>query len=425
MKRSGSLFLFQINMCDIKHPLRILLCCLWVVFHLLISSHAYAQHNQAHDDRAKLEKEKKENLQKIKEAQQILTETSTKKKSSIGQLHAINEQVKARESVIRSISLELDLLKSQIDEISSVITALEEDLVNLKKEYAHMVYAASKVNNSYDRLTFIFSAETFNQMFMRIKYLQQYSEARRNQVEQIQKVTQTLSSQRETIVGKRMEQKVLLDQQVNANKDLIALKAKQRSIIRELSQQEAELKKEVKERKGAIGRLDRLIADLVKEEIKESSKGKSSTKIELTESAKVVAESFEKSKSKLQWPVTSGFISQHFGYNPHPVMKNIMIPNDGIDIQTKQNAPVVAVFDGVVKTVASVPGMNKVVIVQHGDYFTLYARLKEVNVSTGQQLNASDVVGSVYTDPNGVSALQFQIWRNNEKLNPEPWLEKK
>lgn len=420
MKHSGSLFLFLINMSNIKCPLHILLCCL-----LFVSFHAYAQQDPSREDRAKLEREKKENLQKIKEAQQILSETSTKKQSSIGQLNAINEQIEARESVIRSISLELDLLKSQIDEISSVITALEEDLVNLKKEYAHMVYAASKVNNSYDRLTFIFSAETFNQMFMRIKYLQQYGEARRNQVEQIEKVTQTLSSQREAIVGKRMEQKVLLDQQVNANKDLIALKAKQRSVIRELGQQEAELTKEVKERKAAIGRLDRLIADLVKEEIKESSKGKSSTKIELTESAKVVAESFEKSKSKLQWPVNSGFISQHFGYNPHPVMKNIMIPNDGIDIQTKQNAPVVAVFDGVVKTVASVPGMNKVVIVQHGDYFTLYARLKEVNVSKGQQLNASDVLGSVYTDHNGVSSLQFQIWRNNEKLNPEPWLEKK
>lgn len=420
MKCSVFLFLFPKNMSTGKCSFSIALS-----FFLALALTAVAQKEKSSADRTKLEKEKKENLQKIKEAQQILTETSTKKKTSIGQLNAINEQIEARESLIRSISMELDLLKSQIDEISSVINALEEDLVKLKKEYAHMVYAASKISNSYDRLTFIFSAETFNQMVMRIKYLQQYSEARRNQVEQIQKVTQTLSNQREAIVGKRMEQKVLLDQQINANKDLLALKAKQRLVIRELVEQETELKKEVKERKAAIGRLDNLIADLVKKEIKETSKGKSSTKIELTASAKMLSESFEKNKSKLQWPVGSGFISQHFGYNPHPVMKNIMIPNDGIDIQTNQNATVKAVFDGIVKTVASVPGMNKVVILQHGDYFTLYARLKEVNVKRGQQLSASDVVGSVYTDNNGVSALQFQIWRNNEKLNPEPWLERK
>lgn len=420
MKRSVFLFPFLKNMHVGK-----CLSYIAVFIFLALASVATAQEDKSSADRAKLEQEKKENLQKIKEAQQILTETSSKKKSSIGQLNAINEQIEARESLIRSINMELDLLKNQIDEISSVINALEEDLVKLKEEYAYMVYAASKISSSSDRLTFIFSSETFNQMFMRIKYLQQYGEARRNQVEQIEKVTQTLSSQREVIVGKRMEQKVLLDQQINANKDLLALKAKQRSIIRELNEQETELKAEVNERKSAISRLDNLIADLVKKEIAESSQGRSSTKIELTASAKVLSDSFEKNKSKLQWPVSSGFISQHFGYNPHPVMKNIMVPNDGIDIQTSQDASVKAVFDGVVKTVASVPGMNKVVILQHGDYFTLYARLKEVNVKRGQQLSASDVVGSVYTDHNGVSALQFQIWRNNEKLNPEPWLEKK
>lgn len=422
MKRSVFLSLFQKSMRVSKQCLAIM--GVFFLFFSLTAGSATAQNSKS-ADRVRLEKEKKENLQKIKEAQRILSETSTRKESSIGQLNAINEQIGARESLIRSINMELDILKSQIDEISSVIIALEEDLVKLKREYAYMVYAASKTSNSYDRLTFIFAAETFNQMFMRIKYLQQYSEARRNQVEQIQKVAQTLLNQREVIVGKRMEQKVLLDQQVNANKELLALKAKQRAVIRELNEQETELKKEVSGRKAAISKLDNLIADLIKKEIKETSKGRSSTKIELNASAKALSESFENSRAKLRWPVNSGFISQRFGYNPHPVMKNIMVPNDGIDIQTNQNAQVTAVFPGIVKTVASVPGMNKVVILQHGDYFTLYARLKDVAVKRGQQLSASDVVGSVYTDSNGMSALQFQIWRNNEKLNPEPWLEKK
>ncbi len=418
MNRSVFLSLFPESMSASKRSILSGLLLCWAVL-------ATAQDQTPSADRDRLEREKKENLQKIKEVQQILTETSTKKKTSIGQLNAINVQIEARESLIRSISMELELLKSQIDEISSVITALEEDLVNLKQEYSHMVYAASKTSNSYDRLTFIFAAETFNQMFMRVKYLQQYGEARRNQVEQIEKVAQTLSSQRESIVGKRLEQKVLLDQQINANRDLMALKAKQRSVISELNAQETELKKEVNDRKKSISKLDNLIADLIKKEIKESSQGTSSTKISLNASAKALSDSFEENKARLSWPVNSGFISQHFGYNPHPVMKNIMIPNDGIDIQTNQDAEVKSVFNGVVKTVASVPGMNKVVIVQHGDYFTLYARLKEVNVHRGQQLATSDVVGSVYTDSNGVSALQFQIWRNSEKLNPEPWLQKK
>ena len=143
---------------------------------------------QTATDRTQLEQRKSENLQKIKEAQQILSETSNRKKSSLGQLNAINRQIEARESLITSINEEIEILETQIGEITGVIDALEQDLVNLKKEYAYMVYATQKTNNAYDRLVFIFSAASFNQMFMRLKYMQQYADARRNQVEQIQKV---------------------------------------------------------------------------------------------------------------------------------------------------------------------------------------------------------------------------------------------
>ncbi|MEK6481591.1 peptidoglycan DD-metalloendopeptidase family protein [Catalinimonas sp. 4WD22] len=377
--------------------------------------------------RSQLEQEKKETLQKIKEAQQILTETSSRKKTSLGQLNAINRQIEAREALIKSINEELELLKGQIREITGVIEALEDDLVRLKKEYAYMVYATSKTSNSYDRLMFIFSASTFNQMFMRIKYMQQYSEARKNQVEQIQKVKQTLTNQRNTLEGKEMEQQVLLDQQVMANKDLLALKTKQRSVVRDLNQQEAELRKELAQRQKDVEELDKLIANLIRKEIEKSNNDKTSDRVALTSSNEAVSTSFAQSKNQLNWPVNSGFISQKFGRNPHPIMKNIMVPNDGVDIQTIQNAEVRAVFDGVVKAITPIPepGDLKAVIMQHGEYFTVYSRLKEVNVKTGQELKASDSVGMVYTDGNGVSMLQFQIWRNSQKLNPEAWLQKK
>lgn len=290
-----------------------------------------------------------------------------------------------------------------------------------------MVYATQKTNNAYSRLMFIFSAATFDQMFMRLKYMQQYSEARKNQVEQIQKVKETLGNQKAALEAKQMEQQVLLDQQVMANKDLLALKAKQRSIIRDLNSQEAELRKELAQREKAVEELDQLIASLIRKEIEESNKNKNADKVALNSSNEAVSVSFEQSKNRLTWPVNSGFISQKFGRNPHPIMKNILVPNDGVDIQTVQNAEVKAVFDGIVKAITPIPepGDLKAVIMQHGEYFTVYSRLKQVNVKTGQQLTASDPVGMVYTDGNGVSMLQFQIWRNSQKLNPEAWLMKK
>ena len=401
----------------------------WIAICFLVGLPMLCAGQQSNDDRKKLEREKKENLQKIKEAQRILGETSSQRESTLGQLNAINQQIEARESLIQSINQEIDILSVQINEISSVITALEEDLINLKKEYAYMVYAASKNTNSYDRLMFIFSASTFNQLFIRIKYMQQYSQARQNQVEQIQKVRETLVSQKEAIEGKRMEQKVLLDQQTIASQDLIALKTKQRAVVRELSARETELKKEVDVRRKEIGKLESVIANLIKNEMKkEQATARSPTpEAVLTTAAESLSSSFAENKNKLGWPVATGFISQKFGPNPHPVMKNIMVPNDGVDIQTNRDAEVKAIFDGVVKMIASLPGPgnNKAVIVQHGEYFTVYSRLKQVAVTQGQALQINDSVGLVYTDGNGVSSLQFQIWHNQEKLNPETWLQRK
>lgn len=383
---------------------------------------------QTNDDRKRLERDKKENLQKIKEAQRILSETSSQRESTLGQLNAINQQIEARESLIKSITEEIDILNLQIGEVSSVINALEEDLVNLKNEYSYMVYAASKNTSSYDRLMFVFSASTFNQLFARVKYMQQYSQARKNQIEQIQKVKETLVSQKEVIEGKQMEQKVLLDQQTIASQDLLALKTKQRVVIRELGERASELKREVEVRRREINKLESVIAKLIKNELKKE-RSIPSTKSEavLAASAESLSTSFAENKKRLGWPVSTGFVSQKFGPNPHPVMKNIMVPNDGVDIQTNRDAEVKAVFDGVVKMIASLPGPgnNKAVIVQHGEYFTVYSRLKEVAVKQGQTLRLNDAVGLVYTDGNGVSALQFQIWHNQEKLNPETWLQRK
>lgn len=423
MRYCGSLFPFLTAM-PVSRPSKAIwfgICVLWCL-------PLWCAAQQTDADRKRLEREKKENLQKIKEAQRILSETSTQRESTLGQLNAINQQIEARELLIQSITEELDILSVQIGEVNSVINALEDDLVNLKKEYAYMVHAASKNTNSYDRLMFVFSASTFNQLFARVKYMQQYSQARKNQIEQIQKVKQTLVSQKEVIEGKQMEQKVLLDQQTIANQDLLALKAKQRAVVRELGARASELKREVEVRRREINKLESVIAKLIKNELKKERRPPSTnSEAVLAASAESLSTSFAENKKRLGWPVSTGFVSQKFGPNPHPVMKNIMVPNDGVDIQTNRDAEVKAVFDGVVKMIASLPGPgnNKAVIVQHGEYFTVYSRLKEVAVKQGQELRLNDAVGLVYTDGNGVSALQFQIWHNQEKLNPETWLVRK
>jgi murein DD-endopeptidase MepM/ murein hydrolase activator NlpD len=256
--------------------------------------------------------------------------------------------------------------------------------------------------------------------------MDQYASARKKQLKLIREVRVSLMEQISTVETKKQEKDQLLNQELSQNKNLVSLRQKQNTLITSLSAKESEIKKELQDRKKAIARLDKLIADIVAAEIETSYKGKSSTKIEMTAGESAISIAFESRYSKLQWPVSTGFISSKFGTNPHPVYKRLQVPNDGIDIQTQENQEVRSVFEGKVKAVAVVPGdMRYVVLIQHGDYFTVYAKLKEVFVRQGYIINVDQRIGIVNTNKNGTSEVQFQIWKNKQKLNPENWIAKK
>lgn len=376
--------------------------------------------------KAQLEQEKRNALHKIEEAQKILQETEKKHEVSVGQLNALNQQITASQSVINSITSEITLYNNDIVELDEVIKSLEQDLDHLKKEYASMVYSSYKASFGFRNLLFIFSAKTFNQLLLRAKYMDQYVKARKNQLKLIQDVKVSLQNQIAELETRKLEKDQLLKQELSQNKNLVQLRQKQNTLIKSLSAKESEIKKELQNRKKAIARLDKLIANIVAAEIKASSKGKSSTKIELTAGESAISKAFESKYSQLQWPVSTGFISSKFGTNPHPVYKRLQVPNDGIDIQTQENQEVRAVFEGKVKAVAVVPGdMRYVVLIQHGEYFTVYAKLKEVFVQQGDIINVDQRIGIVNTNKNGTSEVQFQIWKNKQKLNPENWIAKK
>jgi len=397
--------------------------CIYLLVGLifLLSYNSYSQKTKQ-----ELENEKREAVRKMQEAEKILQQTEKKRVTSLGQLTAINNQIKASETIINSINAEIKLINEELSDLNQVIESLESDLFTLKNEYAVMTYTSFKANYGMRSIVFIFSAPTFNQFLLRVKYIEQYSNARKKQLDLIQQVKRSLVEEKSSLEGLKIDKDQLLNQELTQNKNLVVLRKKQDKLIQSLSQKEDEIKKELENRKKAIARLDKLIADIVAAEIKATSKGKSSDKISLTSSQTAISKSFENSFSRLQWPVTTGFISSKFGTNPHPVYKKLKVPNDGIDIQTNENELVHAVFEGLVKAVAVVPGeMRYVVLIQHGEYFTVYAKLKQVSVSKGQIVRANEKIGVVNTDKNGVTELQFQIWRNNQKLNPENWIAKK
>ena len=369
--------------------------------------------------RKSLEIERDTNLKKINEAEKILKETEQSKNVTIGRLRVINKQINNRQDLILNLRKDIRSQNNEISSLRVLISSLTNDLIIMNNEYSEMIYYSYKSRSSLDKLSYIFSSQNYNQMFRRLNYIFQYSNIRRNQIIEIENVKDELSDQEQNLVNIKIKKDDLLKDELSENNKLQKLKNRQKKTISDLNKKQNRIRKEIKERKIALDKLDELIRDIIRRE-KEltSSTDENINLLELTEG-------FESRIGKLEWPVRSGFISNKFGEHPHPVIKNIKVKNDGIDIQTNKSSKVYSVFSGKVSTVAFIPGMNNVVIINHGEYYTLYAKLKNLNVVKGDNISSGDLIAELVTNADGITELQFQVWKNNIKLNPEKWIMKK
>lgn len=434
--------------------------------------------------RQQLEAEKQQNQERIREINRVLGQTATKKTATLTELKALNSKIETKTKQIDLLAQDINLLNSEMKGLSVQSAGLARDLKNLKKEYAAMVFAASKTANTYNKLSFLFSANSFNSLVMRYQYLRQYTDARKNQARHIEQVRGELNTKQQTIKYKQVRKKDVLQAQVKENESLEETKERQAVVVNELSKQENTLKSELTERTKAINRLDNMIRVVIEREIQRAAREreerlrreriarqqaeereaaararaeaaakaaaaptpeKAKEIIEKADEALAKAPSAEEvvkskaearaiaaapeaeagatfgsSRGRLPWPVRSGYISEHFGV--HSPMPGISVRNLGVDIATNVGEPVRAVYDGIVRNVTSMSGVGTVVMIQHGEYFTIYAKLSSASVSEGQRVNARQVIGAAKADPDGGAEINFQVWKGNGKLNPEGWL---
>jgi len=382
----------------------------------LLVSIGWAQHNKS-----LLQKEKQKKLEKIRETERILDETSRKKANSLGELTALNQRIQQQEGLIVSIQSEIELLEHDIQENNGILTALKTDLGKLKEEFATMLFEAQKANEGITKLTFLFASQSFDQMLMRLKYMEQYGQARKEQAAAIALVQDQLIEQVKDIENIKQEKSALLKEELDENNRLVSLKQKKRTVVKSLEKEEKNLRSDLDETRNAIAKLDKLISEIVKEEMERAAREAKANASANKSSAEALSSSFEGNKNKFPWPV-SGFVSQKFGRQNHPVLKGIVLQNDGINIQTGEGEVVKSIFEGEVRRVAYIPAIGTSVIINHGDYFSVYTGLKDVYVKMGQKVDSKQDLGVVQANGEGISELRFQIRKNIVALNPEDWL---
>lgn len=402
---------------------------------------------------------KKEAIQReIEQLQKNLNKTANGKKLTIQQINTINAQIRLRQDKIGTINSEIKNLDNQISQNTNTVHTLQGQLGDLKKEYAGMIRFAQRNRNSYDKMMFIFAAKDFNQAYKRIKYLQQFSQYRKKQAGYIENTQQDLNGKIKVLDKTLREKSDLLKEQEKERERLSQDKSKQSVELNKLSKDEKQFRQDINSRKKQQAQIDRAISAAIQRAIEEARrKAAEEARRKAAEEARIAAAKakaenkpapatpatptakakstgelltatpetarlsagFENNRGRLPWPVATGTITERFGLHK---LDQASYTNDGVDITTTDGAAVRAVFAGKVAAVQVVMGRT-VVLINHGEYFTVYQNLKSVIVSVGNSVDTKQTIG-VVANTGDDAVLKFQIRRGQAALNPEAWISK-
>jgi septal ring factor EnvC (AmiA/AmiB activator) len=407
----------------------------------------------------KLEQRKAQIQQEIRENEKLLQSVKKKEKSAVSVVIVQSNKIKLKEKLINTTERQAKLLSNDIYINQLQINKLNRELEVLKEDYAEMIVKSYKSRSEQSRAMFILSSNSFLQAYKRAQYMKQYTGFRKMQGDEIKSKSEQLADHNEKLgVQKTAKQKLIEE---NEKERLALLKVKQeqekllKSIKKDKSKIAAEIKKKQLESRAIDKQIDRLIREAIaeanrkaamekamekakneskagdtKEEIKtrakaivSSSSSVSSSKIELTPEAKILSDNFKANKGKLPWPVEKGFVSSAYGDHPHPVISSLMVHNSGVDITTDQGATARAVFAGEVTSVMVLSPVNRAVMIQHGEYFTVYQNLSSVFVNKGDKVSIKQSIGKVRTNGDtGKTVIKFTISQNTTYNNPATWL---
>lgn len=392
-------------------------------------------------------------LQKqIAESESLLQTTTKNVGSQLKGLAALTGQIEERKRYILAINSDMDAIDRELVSLERQLNQLQKELKDKKTKYAASVNYLYRNHTIQDKLLFIFSAQTLEQTYRRLRYVREYASYQRMQGEEIQKKQKQINNKRaelsearktkENLLKERENEKTTLERQEKEQKALVdSLRKKQRSL-------QSEINKKRKEANQLNARIDRLIAEEIEkarkraeeEARREAAARKKAEKTESPSATKPKAEpleaytmnkadrelsgSFASNRGKLPVPVTGPYIiTSHYGEYTVPGLKGVKLDNKGIDIQAKPGAQARAVFNGKVAAVFQLNGLFNI-LVRHGAYISVYCNLSTASVKADDMVKTGQTLGTIFSDgaDGGRTVLHFQLRREKEKLNPEPWL---
>lgn len=347
---------------------------------------------------SKLAKAEKE----LNKARRLLKSLDKKSTRTFTKFKILKRQIQLQEILLKNIKSEINILEKEISENTNRKKILQGEIKRLQSEYEELILYAYKTRKSRDKTMYIFSAKTFNQAYKRFVYLQYLTEYLEETTSDLKQKNDSISIITENLIIQKNDKLILKEKQTDELIRLNESKGILSNILNKLNSRKSELIADVRRKEKVAASLRKSIKKNIG----------NNTSVKKTKLSKV----FEKNKGRLAYPI-KGIVTSSFGKHTHSVLKNVQVNNDGIEIAAAKGEKVKAVHSGIISQVLKIPGGHNAIIIKHGQYYTVYSNLADVYVNKGAKVTRGEAIGT----PNA-RMLDFQIWFQNKKLNPQKWL---
>ena len=360
----------------------------------------------------------------IQNIETLIKKSTNKKRDLLTNVENLKFKINLQKDLISNINSQLNIIVDQIESNNLQLKSLSEKQEKTKKEYAEMVLKSYKHKSSLNKIMFVFSSNNFAQAYKRLQYYKQYVKYKDKQINEIKLTTKLIDSVLKGLKTQRAEKQVLIDENQNIKDNLDNENLQQEKMILEIRKDEKRYANQIKTKQKQSLEIDKQIQKIIAEAIART-KNNNQPQFKLTAEAKLISKKFVENKGKLPWPVEKGLVVLRYGKQPHPIVKTTTIQSNGVRILTNDNQEVRAIFDGIVYSIIVSKNGSHAVLIQHGNFFSVYKNLSEIYIKKGDPINTKQSIGKLSRNKSsGQTILNFSIFKDGSTENPSTWIYK-
>ncbi len=369
------------------------------------------------DSVKELQQKQRKLQEEIEQTNKMLKQTKKDESATMNKLQLIGQNIKTQKKLIHTLDSEITALNREMRHLSATRDSLQKVLEGYKNDYAEMVRQSHYARLQQSPLLFLLSSDSFQQLARRARYLQEFARFRQEQVRRIEQTQAEIDTQNALLKANKNDKQTALSTKKREQENLKRDERKQQTMLSQLKSKEKDLNKQIQQKQKKVNELNKKIDDIIRQQAEKASK------TTLTKEQQLIAGGFEANKGRLPWPVEKGMISGHFGKQQHPVYAQVIMDNKGIYLQTVADAKARAVYKGEVTSCFLVNG-TYAVILQHGNYRTVYSNLSKLSVKQGDKVETKQTLGTIFTNPeeDQKTELYFQVYKDRDIQNPELWI---